>query len=125
MPADFRLLGEIDVSVGGRPVDIGHTKQRYVLAALAVEAGRCVPADILIERVWGADPPRRARDTTRAYLCKLRQALEPWDAMIIRQAAGYLLAVDPLSVDVHRFRHLVATARCGAEATAQDAYAAA
>ncbi|MEU8234099.1 BTAD domain-containing putative transcriptional regulator [Actinoplanes sp. NPDC048967] len=125
MPADFRLLGEIDVSVGGRPVDIGHTKQRYVLAALAVEAGRCVPADSLIERVWGADPPRRARDTTRAYLCKLRQALEPWDAMIIRQAAGYLLAVDPLSVDVHRFRHLVATARCGAEATAQEAYAAA
>ncbi|WP_212987157.1 AfsR/SARP family transcriptional regulator [Actinoplanes auranticolor] len=125
MPADFRLLGEIDVSVGGRPVDIGHTKQRYVLAALAVEAGRCVPAGSLIERVWGADPPRRARETTRAYLCKLRQALEPWDAMIIRQAAGYLLAVDPLSVDVHRFRHLVATGRCGAEATAQEAYAAA
>jgi DNA-binding SARP family transcriptional activator/tetratricopeptide (TPR) repeat protein len=125
VPVEFRLLGEIDMRAGGRPVDIGHTKQTYVLAALAVEAGRCVPTDSLVERVWGADPPRRARDTTRAYLCKLRQAIEPWDAMIIRQATGYMLAVDPLSVDLHRFRHLVATARSGAEDTAQAAYAAA
>jgi DNA-binding SARP family transcriptional activator/tetratricopeptide (TPR) repeat protein len=125
VPAQFRLFGEIGMRVGDRPVDIGHTKQTYVLAALAVDAGRCVPADTLVERVWGSGAPRRARDTTRAYLCKLRQAVEPWDAVIIRQPAGYLLAVDPLSVDIHRFRQLVATARAGAEATAQDTYAAA
>jgi DNA-binding SARP family transcriptional activator/tetratricopeptide (TPR) repeat protein len=121
--AEFRLLGEIGMCVDGRTVDIGHTKQTYVLAALAVEAGRCVTTDSLVERVWGADPPRRARDTTRAYVCKLRQAIEPWDATIIRQATGYLLAVDPLAVDLHRFRHLLGTARSGAEAP--DAYAAA
>lgn len=125
MPAEFRLFGGIDMLAGGRLIDIGHTKQRYVLAALAVDAGRCVATDSLIDRVWGADPPARAKDTTRAYLCKLRQALEPWDVMIIRQAAGYLLAVDPLGVDLHRFRHLVGTARGGAGATAQAAYAAA
>jgi DNA-binding SARP family transcriptional activator/tetratricopeptide (TPR) repeat protein len=125
VPAEFRLLGEIGMGVDGRPIDIGHTKQTYVLAVLAVEAGRCVATDSLIERVWGADPPRRARDTTRAYVCRLRQALEPWDAMIIRQAAGYLLAVDPLAVDLHRFRRLLGTARSGAEETAPAAYAAA
>src|SRR5687768_95483 len=52
VPAEFRLLGEIGVWVDGRAVDIGHTKQTYVLAALAVEAGRCVPTDSLVERVW-------------------------------------------------------------------------
>jgi DNA-binding SARP family transcriptional activator/tetratricopeptide (TPR) repeat protein len=116
---EFRLLGEIGVWAGGRPVDVGHTRQRHVLAALAVDAGRCVPADSLIERVWGADPPRRARETTRAYVCRLRQALEPWDAMIVRQPAGYLLAVEPYAVDLHRFRRLVA------EASEPAAYAAA
>ncbi|MFI7542142.1 AfsR/SARP family transcriptional regulator [Actinoplanes sp. NPDC049599] len=125
MPVEFRLLGEIGVGVDGRPIAIGHSKQAYVLAALAIDAGRCVPTGSLVERVWGADPPRGARDTTRAYVCRLRQALEPWDATIVRQAAGYLLAVDPPAVDVHRFRHLVGTARSGVEASASDAYAAA
>ncbi|GAA3348956.1 BTAD domain-containing putative transcriptional regulator [Amorphoplanes nipponensis] len=125
MSAEFRLLGEIELRSGGRAVDIGHTKQTYVLAALAVDAGRCVPPDSLVARVWGADPPRRARETTRAYLCRLRQALEPYDVVIIRQAAGYLLAVDPLAVDLHRFRHLVAAARAAAAPTAQQTYAAA
>ncbi|MFG1604872.1 BTAD domain-containing putative transcriptional regulator [Actinoplanes sp. NPDC049265] len=122
---EFRLLGEIGVYADGRPVDIGHTKQRHVLAALAVDAGRCVPSDVLIERVWGPAAPRRARDTARAYLCKLRPAVEPCDATIVRRAAGYLLAVDPLTVDLYRFRRLVADARTGGEATALGAYPAA
>ena len=105
---EFRLLGEIEVCADGREVDIGHTKQRYVLAALAVDAGRSVPADTLVERVWGTGAPRGAKDTMRAYLCRLRQAL---DTPIVRRAAGYMLAADPLTVDVHRFRHLVTTAR--------------
>ncbi|MEV6349523.1 BTAD domain-containing putative transcriptional regulator [Actinoplanes sp. NPDC051851] len=115
MTAEIRLLGDIEVLGDGATVDAGHPKQTYVLAALAVDAGRCVPAGCLVERVWGTDPPRRARETTRAYLCRLRQALEPCGATILRQTAGYLLTVDPLAVDLHRFRGLAAAARAGGD----------
>ena len=49
---DFRLLGPVELWYRGRPVDIGHAKQRTVLAVLLVEAGRPVSAGTLIDRVW-------------------------------------------------------------------------
>jgi DNA-binding SARP family transcriptional activator len=52
-----RLLGATELSVRGRAVPLGPARQRTVLAALAVDAGRPVPLDVLIARVWDEDPP--------------------------------------------------------------------
>src|SRR6266550_4257981 len=41
---EFRLLGELEVRAGGRVVEVGLPRQRAVLAVLAVDAGRPVPA---------------------------------------------------------------------------------
>ncbi|WP_181783012.1 AfsR/SARP family transcriptional regulator, partial [Pseudonocardia pini] len=105
----FRLLGEIEVLVDGRPVDVGHARQRHVLAALLVEVGRPVAADDLIERVWAGRPPHRARNTLSAYVSRLRPLLP--GVPLTRATGGYLLAAEPLSVDLHEFRHLVGRAR--------------
>ncbi|WP_246037618.1 AfsR/SARP family transcriptional regulator [Saccharothrix texasensis] len=90
---------------------MGHGRQRSVLAVLAVEAGRVVAVDTLIDRVWGERPPSRARSTLRTYLTHLRRALAPSGVAIIHRNAGYLLTAEPHIVDLHRFHQLLTSAR--------------
>ncbi|MEU4805490.1 BTAD domain-containing putative transcriptional regulator [Actinosynnema sp. NPDC023587] len=116
MTTVFTLLGEVTARVDGRPVDLGPARQRCVLAALAVDAGFVVPVERVLARVWGPDPPLRARATLHSYLSRLRPLLGP--AGPTRRAGGYLLDVEPDAVDLHRFRYLCARAR-----TADDEHA--
>ncbi|MBM2619339.1 tetratricopeptide repeat protein [Actinoplanes sp. LDG1-06] len=105
---EFRLLGPVEVWSGGRRVDAGQPRQRAVLAALLADAGRPVPVGTLIERVWGQEPPRAVRPSLQAHITRIRQMLGPAGTLSFT-AGSYLLDVDPLQVDLHRFRHLVAT----------------
>jgi DNA-binding SARP family transcriptional activator len=108
----FRLLGDVGAEIDGRRISLGHARQRCVLAVLLVEANRPVTVDQLVDRVWGECVPQRARGTVYSYLTRLRQVLAPaGGTRIVRQSGGYVLAVDPMAVDLHRFRRLVADAR--------------
>ncbi len=111
MDIEFRLLGEIEVHVDGATVDIGHARQRCVLAALLVDVNRAVPADQLIDRVWADQWPQHARAALSSYLSRLRHVLAMAPGFDIkRQPGGYVLSADPLAVDLHRFRDRVAQA---------------
>ncbi|MDO0936314.1 BTAD domain-containing putative transcriptional regulator [Streptomyces sp. DG2A-72] len=105
----FGVLGVIEAWQGTALVDLGHARQRQVLAALLVDVGRAVPADALMERVWGERVPQRGRVTLYGYLSRLRQALS--GAEITREQGGYRLAVDAEAVDLHWFRRLSSQAR--------------
>jgi DNA-binding SARP family transcriptional activator len=111
---DFRLLGPVEVHTSAGPLDGGSPRQLCVLAALAVDAGRPVPRDTLIERVWGPDPPDQARQALYVYLARIRGLLRHGvgsGAGVLRRRGGYLLDVQTDQVDVHRFRRLVTEAR--------------
>ncbi len=108
----FRLLGDVEAGVGDHRVDLGHARQRLVLGALLVDVDQPVPVDRLADRVWGGHPPHGPRNALSSYLSRLRRSLAALDGVRIRRdATGYVLAVDPLEVDLHLFRHLVARAR--------------
>jgi DNA-binding SARP family transcriptional activator/tetratricopeptide (TPR) repeat protein len=115
--AEFRLLGPVELGVPGRVLDLGPPKRRLVLAALAVDAGRPVAVDTLVDRVWGEDPPVEARNALYTHIMRIRRVLaEAAEAngtplLLDRRAGGYLLDVDPDSVDLHRFRRLADQAR--------------
>ncbi|MCP2247401.1 AfsR/SARP family transcriptional regulator [Lentzea aerocolonigenes] len=110
-----RLLGEFSAEADGQPVDLGTPRQRCVLAALAVDAGRVVPVDRVVERVWGADAEPRTRSTLHNYISRLRRALSGPDGVtIVRRSGGYALS-EPVT-DLHRFRDL----RAAADAEADD-----
>lgn len=109
---EFRLLGDIQARLDGQEVDVGHIKQRGVLATLLTDANRVVPVEQLIDRVWADHPPLRARETLYGYLYRLRRALSAADDVKISSTpGGYVLSVDVMAVDLHRFRHLVTQAR--------------
>ena len=63
----FRLLGPLEIRAGEDDWrGIGAPKWRSVLAALLINAGQIVPADALINEVWGETPPAKAcRKTLR------------------------------------------------------------
>ncbi|WP_439380754.1 BTAD domain-containing putative transcriptional regulator [Amycolatopsis lexingtonensis] len=113
---ELRVLGTVEVVADGTRFDIGHARQRDVLAVLLLDVGRAVPVDRLIDRVWGERPPRQPRNALYAYVSRLRGLLAPLDGVTIeRDRGGYLLAADPLTVDVHRFEDLLRRARATAD----------
>jgi DNA-binding SARP family transcriptional activator/tetratricopeptide (TPR) repeat protein len=113
MAVNFRLLGAVEARIGGQLVDIGHARQRYVLAVLLVEANRALSVDQLVDRLWPGHRPRHPRDTVYRYLSLLRKSLSPvrHEVSIVRQSGSYRLDVDVASIDLHRFRQSVARAR--------------
>ncbi|HEV7710187.1 MAG TPA: BTAD domain-containing putative transcriptional regulator [Asanoa sp.] len=124
MPVAFRVLGDVGLEIDGCTVDIGHVRQQHVLVALLIDANRPVPLDHLLDRVWGENPPQRARGTLHSYLSRLRGAMANADGADIRRSpAGYLLAVDPMAVDLHRFRLLVERARVSDDGDAAGLFA--
>ncbi|MFF8288616.1 BTAD domain-containing putative transcriptional regulator [Streptomyces sp. NPDC016309] len=111
MAVRFGVLGAVEVRHDGMPVEVGHVRQRLVLGALLPDADRVVPADVLVDRVWGDRTPRRGREALYGYVSRLRHALAGSGAVLRRERGGYRLAVDPRTVDLHRFRALAGQAR--------------
>ena len=56
------LLGPLEVTADGRPLELGGTKQRAVLAMLAIRPGVAVPIDRIIEGIWGEGAPESVRN---------------------------------------------------------------
>ena len=71
----FRVLGPLEVDAGGGPIPLGGPKQRAVLAHLLVRANQLVPAETLIDEIWGEEPPEKARNVIQTYVSHLRKAL--------------------------------------------------
>ncbi|MCK2244850.1 MULTISPECIES: BTAD domain-containing putative transcriptional regulator [unclassified Crossiella] len=114
MTLEFRLLGVVEATSAGRPLEVGHARQRSVLAVLLTEVNRPVPAAVLLDRVWGDRLPDTARDTLGSYLSRLRRTLAPAGVTLTRGNGGYTLTVPDTAVDLHRFRALCAKARTAA-----------
>ena len=110
---EFRLLGPLEVLLGGQPIELGGAKPRALLADLLLHLGQVVSADRLIDDLWGEQPPETAGHAVEVYVSQLRKALDPARRdghprrILVTSQPGYLLDVKPEQVDVHRFRRLV------------------
>ncbi|ADD41465.1 AfsR/SARP family transcriptional regulator [Stackebrandtia nassauensis] len=113
---EIRLLGAVEARHEGERIDFGHSRQRAVLALLAVNPNTAVTAERLIDGLWGDAPPQRARRTLHSYLSRVRKLLSvAADVDIEHRHGGYVLSIPPERIDLHRFRQLVS----GAETVAQ------
>lgn len=104
----FRLLGPLEVRLDGRVVDIGSAKQRALLSALLLEPNRVVAAGTLVGLLWGEQPPASVAVTLRSVVSRLRRALGAQGRRVQARDGGYVLRVDPQTVDVRVFEDLAA-----------------
>ncbi|MEV6879257.1 BTAD domain-containing putative transcriptional regulator [Amycolatopsis sp. NPDC051128] len=98
---DIRLLGPFQVLVDGSPVVLTSSRQRALLATLALAAGRLVSIDALARGVWGEAPPAHIRGSLQTYVMRLRRLCG--EDTVVTEPDGYRLVVDPSRVDALRF----------------------
>jgi DNA-binding SARP family transcriptional activator len=55
MAMKFRILGPLEVEDDGRELALGGPKPRALLAVLLLHPNEVVPADRLIDELWGGD----------------------------------------------------------------------
>ena len=114
---DFGLLGPLIVRDGTRHVPVSAPRQRVLLAALLLSAGRVVSLDALAEMLWEGEPPAGARGALHSAVQRLRSTLGPSGADLIEtQPPGYLMKVGDGEIDVREFSALAARGRAAAEA---------
>jgi len=83
-------------------------RQRSVVAALALGEGSEVETEVLIQRVWGLEPPPTARKALQVHIVAVRNVLGA--DRVVTTNRGYRLAVERHEVDAWHFEQLVRAA---------------
>ncbi len=113
----FRILGPIECTIAGKPVDIGGEKPQTILLALILAEGRMVTTDRLIDLVWSESPPSKPNVTLRSYISHLRKLLEPdrgsggKPQILVTRAGGYALEIPVEDVDARLFQQMAKQVR--------------
>ena len=102
---EFRILGPLEVRDGAGVAPLPRRRERALLAALLLRPGEVVSTDRLVEAIWGEEPPRTVVGSLQNAVSELRKALGA-DAVATR-SPGYVLVVDPETIDAVRFERAV------------------
>ena len=105
MPIRFRILGPLEVEADGGEVRLGGQKPRALLALLLLHPNEVVPADRLIDELWGGDSREAGAGPLRVNVARLRKALP--EGVLTTRSPGYMVSVAPDELDLHRFERLV------------------
>jgi len=118
-----RVLGPLEVHAGGGPLPLGGRKQRLLLAALLLAAGRTVSADRLVDLLWGEEPGDKVRNTLQVNVSTLRKLLVAGETglTVARREPGYAIDVRRDQLDLLRFRAAVDEWRAALRAGRPDA----
>ncbi|WP_326470331.1 BTAD domain-containing putative transcriptional regulator [Actinophytocola sp.] len=105
-------------------IDLGGARLRMLLVRLALEAGRVVPTEVLIDGLWGEAPPNDANNALQSLVSRLRRACRGEQGerggrrenggnggIVESHPAGYRLVVRREDVDVYRFEELAGRGR--------------
>jgi DNA-binding SARP family transcriptional activator len=116
---NVQLLGPFSVRLGDAVVTPTASKQRQLVALLALRARQVVSTSTLIEELWAGRPPRSVGATLQTYVSQVRSrlatALPPGrDVKLVPSTShsGYLL---DCHTDVEEVRALVSAGRAAAE----------
>jgi DNA-binding SARP family transcriptional activator len=120
MRVEIKVLGPLEVTVGGMSIVPTASKPSQLLAMLALNAGHVVSQTALTDEIWDHQPPRSCLPTLHTYILKLRRKLEdaladeggvtPKD-ILTTQRSGYLLDLEPTDIDAVRYDRLSAEGR--------------
>jgi predicted ATPase/DNA-binding SARP family transcriptional activator len=106
---EVKLFGQLEVFSGGVAVPIRGAKLRALLALLALNRGRPVSADRLIDQLWVEGQTAKPANALQAQIVQLRRALGA--PAIVTSESGYALDVSASDLDTARFEDLIAEGR--------------
>jgi DNA-binding SARP family transcriptional activator/pimeloyl-ACP methyl ester carboxylesterase len=112
---EFSILGPVEVTVSGRPLELSGARARAVLATLIVHANHVVAAEQLLDELWPLQNADRALASLQVRMSELRKVLRsaadsPGADRLGTRPPGYLLRVTPAELDSCRFTELTAAA---------------
>ena len=92
------VLGPVEVRRDGELVPVPAGKTSELLVRLALDAGKPVRTDRLVDDLWGDSSVHTSRNTVQSKIAKLRRALDD-PPVVVGGDGGYMLAIDPSDVD--------------------------
>ena len=104
------ILGPLELTDDGRPVEVGGVRLRALLIRLALDAGSVVGTRALVDALWGATPPADEANALQSLVSRLRRIL-PDKSVIASTGRGYRLDVAAGDVDAIRFERLARRGR--------------
>lgn len=128
MGLEIKMLGPWEITVNGEPAVLAGVRRVGVLTRLALSVGQPVPAEQLINQVWGQSTATTAGKQLHIVVSKLRGLLSPHqdDEFIATVSGGYQLNLPRERVDAHLFSLLAGQARAararGEVATADELF---
>ena len=82
----IRVLGPLEVEGAEGLVELGGNRQRSLLAALVLRAGKVVPTERLVDELWGSSPPKTALTSLQNAISSLRRSLGADASSRVRRA---------------------------------------
>lgn len=120
----FGLLGPMEITVQGRPMELPGVAERALMVQLLLAPGRTIPATMLVDRLWSESSlPVDPMNALQIRVSKVRRALKAVGVpdVVTREGVGYRANVEPSSVDAVDFVVRIRDARSRA-ATDADGY---
>jgi predicted ATPase/DNA-binding SARP family transcriptional activator len=114
LPLQVSLLGPLEAQTTSGWAPINGTKQRALLALLALSTPRPVSDLRLLEELWGDEQPAKPANALQAQISQLRRVLG--SEAVRRHGSGYALSVEANDIDAVRLDRLV---RAGSESARQ------
>jgi DNA-binding SARP family transcriptional activator len=108
---DYRILGPLEAFDGERGLSLGGARQRSVLALLLLRSNQALSRDVIVDELWGEEPPPSAAKVLQNCISALRKEL-PGGAETLRTVgSSYALQVGPDELDRDRFERGLASGR--------------
>lgn len=109
---DIGVLGSLELSDNGTTVDLTGPKRQALLTLLALEVGKPVGRERIVDALWPNERTGREESTLRVHVSHLRDILEPdrdgEPAVLVTRGSGYML--EGVTIDADRFTSLVTEA---------------
>ena len=108
---EFGILGPLEVRDDGRLLPLRQGRPLSLLTALLLRLGKVASVDALVEEVWGEQVLADAVNALQVQVSYLRRTIGLGSGAgrpaLRTVGAGYLLDVEPDSLDAHRFEFLI------------------
>src|SRR6266540_2330771 len=116
MSVKFKLFGTVGLVHDGRVVALRGGRQRTLLAALLINAGKVVTKEQFFDELWDGRPIAKADNALQALVARLRKLLKQHFGdqfareRLITMPTGYALRADTDEVDASLFERLAGEA---------------